>query len=223
MLRRLWLPVLVVLPVFATLLYLGQWQYQRLGWKNALVAQIAAAEAAPPVPLSANPPQFTRILVRGQFDHARESLLGLEVRGPILGARLLTPLRAENGTSLLIDRGWVPVESRAAIARPEGLVELIGFARPTEPRSRFAAADDTARRRFFTFDIPVIGTAIGLTELAPFALVAVGSSVGLPDPARMLPRPTNNHLGYAVTWFGLALSLAGVFAFWVARRLKEPR
>jgi surfeit locus 1 family protein len=45
---------------------------------------------------------------------------------------------------------------------------------------------------------------------------------GLPDPARTLPRPTNSHLGYAITWYGLALSLLGVFAVWARRRLKDP-
>lgn len=223
MVRRLWLPIVVVLPVFLVLLYLGQWQYQRMGWKNDILAQIAAAETAPPVALTANPDRFTRITLRGRLDHARESLLELEVRGPVLGARLLTPLVPEQGRVVLVDRGWVPMDSPATLARPEGLVDIVGYIRPSEQAGRFAAADDVARRRFFTFDVAAIGAAIGIADLAPFGLVALGPAGALPDPARTLPRPTNNHLGYAITWFGLALSLAGVFLVWVRRRLKEPQ
>jgi len=56
----------------------------------------------------------------------------------------------------------------------------------------------------------------------PFGLVALGGGGALPDPARTLPRPSNNHLGYVITWYGLALSLLGVFGVWARRRLKEP-
>lgn len=220
--RRLIWPLLIVLPVFATLLYLGTWQAQRLVWKNEIIRQIAAAEAAPALPLRGQPDVFTKVLATGRFDHGREALLALEVRGPVLGARLLTPLMREGAAPLLVDRGWVPVESRAPIARPESEVTVEGFLRLPDARNRFSATDDAAGRRFYTFDPATIGAALGLPGVAPFGLVALGGGGALPDPARTLPRPSNNHLGYVITWYGLALSLLGVFAVWARRRLKEP-
>jgi surfeit locus 1 family protein len=219
--RRVAVPLAFALPVLGVLLYLGTWQAQRLAWKNAILAEIAAAEAGPARRLTPNPREFEKVALTGRFDHAREVLLGLEVRGPTLGAHLVTPLLRDDAAPVLVDRGWVPMESRAPIARPEGPVTIEGFIRAPDIRNRFSAEDDTAGRRFFTFDPTAIGAAIGLAP-APYAVVALGSPGGLPDPARTLPRPRNNHLGYAITWYGLALALLGVSAVWMRRRLKEP-
>lgn len=223
LLRRLVLPLLVVLPMLAMLVGLGTWQLHRLQWKTALLAEIAAAEALPARPLDAGaqPPAWMRVAATGRFDHGREALLGLEVRGPILGARLLAPLLRDGAPPLLVDRGWVPIDRSGTIARPEGSVTVEGYVRPRERQNPFSANDDTAGRRFYTFDPPAIGAALGLPGVEPFGLVALGAGPGLPDPARALPRPTNSHLGYVITWYGLALSLLGVFIAWMRRRLKD--
>ncbi len=219
--RRLILPLIVTLPVLLVLLYLGTWQAQRLGWKTAILARIDAAEAGPAQPIPADPTPFTRIEAAGRFDHARESLLGLEVRGAMLGARLVTPLLRDGAPAILVDRGWVPLEPGRAIDRPEGEARVTAWVRPTERANRFSAADDPAARRFYTFDPAAIGPAIGLPQVAAFALVALGEAPGLPQPDRRMPRPSNNHLGYAITWYGLAAALVGVFAVWARRRWKE--
>lgn len=223
--RHLAAPVIVALPVLLILLGLGTWQVQRLAWKTDLLARLAAAEAAPPIPLGAGTPEpYVRLVARGRFDHTSESLLGLEVRGATLGAHLLTPLLREDAVPLLVDRGWVPLERGQPIARPQGPVTVTGYARPGETAGRFAAADDPAGRRFYTFDPQAIGRALGLPDTAPFGLVALagaGSAETLPIPARTLPRPNNPHLGYAITWYGLAVALVGVFAAFARRRLKE--
>ena len=213
--------LLVALPVLVVLLGLGTWQMQRLSWKTDLLAHLAAAEAGPATPLGDVPQPFTKVAVTGRFDHGREALLGLEVRGTVLGSHLLVPLLRDGALPLLVDRGWVPLDRAEPLARPEGPQRLEGYIRPGERRGVFAAADDTAGRRFWTFDPPTIGAALDLPVVAPFGLVVLaarGSAGGLPDPARSLPRPTNSHLGYAITWYGLALALAGVLAAWTWRR-----
>lgn len=230
---------LAVLPVLAVLLGLGTWQVRRLAWKTDLLARLDAAEAAAPVPLDAGagPPEpYAKVSARGRFLHDREALLGVEVRGERMGAHLLTPLQREEGRrpALLVDRGWVPLEPRggaapdaaAAIARPQGEVTVIGYVRPGQARDWLSATDDPARRRFFTFDPAAIGTALGLPAVEPFGLVALaaggeGAGGGLPVPAAALPRPNNPHLGYAITWYGLALALVLVFLAWARRRLKD--
>jgi surfeit locus 1 family protein len=217
------------LPVLALLLGLGTWQVQRLAWKTDLLARITAAEAGPPLPLgvAAPPPAYAKVVATGRFDFGREALLGAEVRGTALGGRLLTPLqRSDGGPPLLVDRGWVPFERAAAsIVRPGGEVSVVGYVRPAESRGTFAAADDAPGRRFYTFDPEAIGRALGLPAVAPFGLVVLappgGAAPGvLPVPAQTLPRPNNPHLGYAITWYGLAAALVAVFvAFvWKARR-----
>ncbi|WP_241665281.1 SURF1 family protein [Teichococcus oryzae] len=221
--RRLLVPVLVMLPVLAVLIGLGTWQVQRLHWKTGLLADLAAAEAGPAQPLAASPQPWSKVFATGRLMHRHEVLLGLEVRNGTLGASLVTPLERSGSPPLLVNRGWVPLERTAPIDHPEGGVRIEGYVRPSESPGLFAATDDPAGRRFYTFDTAAIGAALGLPEVAPFALVAVAPAEGgLPQPARSLPRPTNNHLGYVVTWYGLALALVGVFIAWARIRLKEP-
>ena len=235
--QRLVLPSFLALPVLALLLALGTWQVQRLEWKNGLLAEIAAAQAAPPVPAPAAPEPFAHISATGRFRPGAEVLLGLEVRGPVLGASLIAVLDREGAPPLLVERGWVPMEG-GEVARPEGIVTVTGYARYSDARSPFAAADDVARRRFLTFDAPAIAAALGVPEAAPFALTVVraGAARGpsgfgaapppsrgpLPDAASGFPAPRNPHLGYALTWFGLAAAWVAVFALWAARRLRSP-
>ncbi|PWS37862.1 hypothetical protein DFH01_00665 [Falsiroseomonas bella] len=220
--RPVLIAVLASIPVLGLLLFLGTWQVQRLAWKNDLIARIAASEAAPAAPLAGPPEMLAKVRVTGRFDHTKEALLGLEVRGPVLGAHLVTPLLRVGAPPILVDRGWVPLQNDRPIARPEGEVTLEGWVHPGDRPNWFSATDDPAGRRFYTFDPPAIGRALGLAEVAPYGLVALGTQGGgLPDPARTLPRPTNNHLGYAITWYGLALSLVGVLAAFALRR-PEP-
>lgn len=77
----------------------------------------------------------------------------------------------------------------------------------------FAATDDTELRRFYTLDPAAIGAALSLGRVAPFTLVALGPTPpeGYPDPAKRLPRPPNDHLSYAITWYSLAGTLLVVF------------
>jgi surfeit locus 1 family protein len=222
--RPLLAATLASIPVLAILLFLGTWQVGRLSWKTDLLARLAASEASDGVPLRDPPEPLSKVRVTGRFDHEREALLGLEVRGTVLGAQLVTPLVRDGAPPVLVQRGWVPLERSRPVARPEGEVMVEGWVNPGQPAGVFSATDDPAARRFYTFDPPAIGTGLGLPSVAPYGVVALGAGEGgLPDPARTLPRPTNNHLGYAITWYGLALSLIGVLAAFALRRRKDTR
>lgn len=209
------------------LLGLGTWQMRRLAWKQAILAQIAHAEVAPPVPLSpatiAEPMQFAKIAVTGTLLHGKAALYGADVHstraGPELGASLIEPLQRNGGVPILVDRGWVPLKRTQAVAMPDGTVTVVGFAYPAVTPGLFSARDDVPGRHFYTLDPAAIGTALGLDHVAPFILVTVGAppSEGLPIPAEHLPRPPNNHLQYAITWYGLAAALVVIFIVWAGK------
>ena len=223
--RRLLLPILASLPVLAALIALGTWQVHRLHWKLDILDRLAAAEAGPPVPLAGSPPPYTKVVATGRFDHDREVMLGIELRGTTLGAHLVTPLIREGAPPLLVDRGWVPMERSQGVDRPGGEVAVAGYVRQVDTRDWNSPRDDIAGRRFYVFDPTVIGAALGLPPPAPFGLVALaapgaGSAI-LPAAARSLPRPDNPHLGYAITWYGLAAALVGVLAAFLLRSRRE--
>ncbi len=221
--RRLLVPALSTLVMLAILLGLGTWQVRRLAWKRALLAQIAAAEQAPAVPLPAHPGRFQKVSVRGRLLADRTALYGAEVHdapsGPVLGGQLIVPLQRADGPTLLVDLGWVPAQRSEPLDLPAGETTIAGYVRPPDHPGLFSATDDPKARLFYTLDPAAIGAALGLPEVAPFTLVALGTPPprGWPEPARHLPRPLNNHLQYALTWYGLAAVLVVVFVAYVRK------
>jgi len=221
--RRLLVPGLTTLALFCILLTLGFWQLHRLAWKEALLAEIAHAERAPPVPLTgAAPSRFARVTVSGTLRPGVFALYGADVRDirgvPAMGAQLLQILDRPGDAPILVDLGWVPADLHTPIKPREGAADVTGFVRPAEHAGFLAAPDDPDGRRFYTLDPAAIGRALGVPALAPFTLVAEGPAPPSgPIPAETLPSPPNNHLQYAWTWFGLAGSLLVVFAAWARK------
>jgi surfeit locus 1 family protein len=227
--RPLLWPGVMATTMLAVLLGLGTWQVERLHWKQALLAQIARAEAAPAVPLPAEPDPFIKVKVMGQLREDLAATYGAEVRetpaGPQLGTRLIVPLETMDGNTILVDRGWVPTSRPRAIAQPDGAVTVEGYVRPGDTARWFSATDNPASRQFYTLDPAAIGAALELPPAAPFILVAMGPAPPerYPDPARHLPQPPNNHLSYAITWYGLAVALVVIFVLWARKVLTHDR
>ncbi|HKM62353.1 MAG TPA: SURF1 family protein [Acidisphaera sp.] len=204
----------------AILIGLGVWQLHRLAWKQGLLAQIAAAESAPAVKLPTNPPPFAKVAVQGRWAEV-SARYGAEVRhtpaGDKMGAFLLTPLLRDDGPPLLVDRGWLPDD---APTPPPGEASVEGYLHPAEHAGWLSPPDDPAKRRFYTLDPAGIGAALGVAGPAPYTLVVLGPPGGSPAPAQTLPRPPNDHLSYALTWFGLAGVLLVVFTLYARKVLR---
>ena len=209
--------------MLALTLSLGVWQIERLHWKEGLLAEIDRAESAPAVPLPKSPVPFEKVEVTGHLRNDLAAHYGSEVRGtaegPKLGSQLIVPLERSGQLPLLVDRGWYP-DGETAPATPDP-VTVTGYIRPPEPASRLAPASDLVHRRFWSLDPAPIGAVLGLPQVAPYTLVALGPADAIPAPAQALPRPPNDHLGYAITWFGLAACLIGVFAVFARRALRS--
>lgn len=210
--------------MLAVLIGLGTWQMRRRAWKRALLAEIAVAEAAPGVPLAPGVAPFTHVTITGTLrpDHV---LYGAEVRdgprGQVLGAQLIEVLDAASGPNpgrpVLVDRGWV--DTASVPPTPAAPVTVDGFVRPPERAGLLSATDDPAARRFWTLDPTKIAVALGVA-VPPFTVVALGPA-SLPDPARGIPRPPDNHLNYALTWFSFAAILMIIFVLYARKALRR--
>jgi surfeit locus 1 family protein len=216
----------MTIAMLAVLVGLGTWQVQRLRWKRDILAAIALAEASPPVPLSAVPVAFAKVIVTGRLRDDLSALYGAEVRdtrvGPEMGGDLIVPLERDGLEPLLVDRGWVPTTRRNPLAQPHGIVTITGYIRSPDHKAWFSAKDDVPGRQFFTLDPAAIGHALGLPAVAPFTLVALGDPPPehWPAPAQHLPKPPNNHLSYAITWYGLAVALVVIFILWARKAVR---
>ncbi|WP_428487578.1 SURF1 family protein [Rhodopila sp.] len=221
--RRFLIPGVTVVVMLAMLIGLGTWQVYRLHWKERIMARIAVAEAAPPIPLQPDPQPYTKIAVTGRFRYDLAAQFGAEVRdtsaGPTMGNYQIVPLERADAPPILVDRGWVPQMRQAPLDDPPGQVTVAGYVRPTEKPHWFSPVDDLATRQFYTLDTATIAMALRLPAPLPFTLIALGpaSSIEYPVPAQTLPRPPNNHLTYAITWYGLAVALIVIFIVWARK------
>ncbi|HXP74302.1 MAG TPA: SURF1 family protein [Stellaceae bacterium] len=229
--RRLLTLTLWALAGFAVLIGLGTWQIERLHWKDALIAERAAAVSAPPAELprtpdAARPLDFRRVQVKGVFLHDHEiPVHAIERRSGAAGYLVLTPLRLEDGAVVLVERGWVPDDKREAATRAEGnplgevAVEgLLRWALAEKP-GWFVPANDPGRGEWFWIDLPALARAAGVPEALPFYVEAgpAPNPGGLPVGGQANTDLPNDHLQYAITWYALAAALAVIY-FLVLRR-----
>jgi surfeit locus 1 family protein len=219
---RLW-PSLATLAALALLLGLGTWQVQRLHWKEGLIAARTAQLAAPPAPLPATAADwrgwdFRKVTVRGTFRHDLEQRFGAFTVEGQFGQHVLTPLVRPDGAAVLVDRGFVPADRAAVETRRQGeipgVVEITGIARyrGAERPGWFTPANQPADRSWYWYDMRALAQTVGL-ELLPVVVEAdaTPNPGGLPIGGQTRIELPNNHLQYAITWYGLAAALVVVY------------
>jgi surfeit locus 1 family protein len=231
----------MALPALVVLLGLGTWQVQRLAWKTELIAFREAQLAAPPIPLSANLDlasetlpaiEHRRVTVTGEFLHDREIHLAASRRGRV-GFAIITPLRrtggpgsAEASSTVLVNRGWVPTAARDAPHRPQGQISgevtVDGVVRLGGRRSWLTPENDVAENYWFWLDIPAMAEFAGV-EVPPLVVEAgpAPNPGGLPIGKQARIEMRNDHLGYALTWYALAVALAVIYFLSQRRRPSE--
>lgn len=234
---RLPTPALLLLltAAVAVLLGLGTWQVQRHGWKEGLVEERTARTAAPPLAAAdaqrrAEHPgdlAWYRVRLTGAWDTEHIMVLANRVRYGIRGQEAVVPLRLDDGTAVLVHRGWFPESERdtvLAALRAERRGDVTGLV--------IEAGEVTGRRTeagTWTRLAPAsMGADIGVS-VAPWYViegVEVADASRAPSdgvlPVRTFTGFTNTtpHLQYAATWYGIALALVGVA---VARFVVAPR
>jgi surfeit locus 1 family protein len=231
---RLLVPGLFAAAGFVVLIALGVWQLERRAWKETLIDAVSERIAAPPSELpgpllwavtQADRHEFRRVSFPAEFLHEQEALVytvGSSLRGDVSGPGywVFTPARLAGGSLLMINRGFVPEDRRDPATRaegqPAGVVEIAGALRWPEPRGWFTPKDDPQRNVWFARDHRAIAEWKNLGDVAPFYVeqetpVPPG---GFPKPGPLAVKLRNDHLQYALTWFGLAAVLLAVFAVW---------
>jgi surfeit locus 1 family protein len=208
---------------------LGAWQVQRRAWKLDLIARVEQRLHADPIPAPgpdawpaiSRDDAYRRVRVSGVFDHDAETLVqAVTDKGP--GFWVLTPLKTDRGFTVLVNRGFVPTERKAAASRSAGNVSgpvaIVGLLRVTEPHGGFLRANQPGQGRWYSRDIQAIAAARRLTQVAPYFVDADATPNlgGWPLGGLTVVRFPNSHLIYALTWFGLALLTGGAGLF-VAR------
>jgi surfeit locus 1 family protein len=239
--RPLLLPTLLTLIVCAILVGLGIWQVQRLAWKEGLIAAVRERMHAAPIP-APPPPQwptldfdaleYQPVTVSGRYDNAHEAYVIYSLtspKGPIggVGYEVMTPFIADGGWTVYVNRGFVPTARRdpatRAAGRIEGATTVTGVLRRPADRAWFMPGDNAAKNEWFSRDPALYAAAADLPRPAPYIIDAAADPSlpgGLPQGGETIVDFPNSHLGYAITWFGLALTAAGVFVAYALSKLR---
>ncbi|MGI6851411.1 SURF1 family protein [Mesorhizobium sp. 1B3] len=232
---RPWLTLLLGLVLFGVLVGLGTWQMQRLAWKEGLIAAVDARIKEQPRPLAEIEKQFIEtgdadywpVSTSGRFLNDRESHFLATWQGRA-GFFVYVPLALPDGRYVLVNRGFVPFDRKDAATRSEGQVEgdqpVAGLARNplAEKPSSLVPDNDPVKNVFYWKDLRAMAAKADLPadRMVPFFIDAgpAPNPGGLPIGGVTLINFPNNHLQYALTWYGLAAALAAVLCAWFIKR-----
>jgi surfeit locus 1 family protein len=235
-------PTIMTALGLAVLFSLGAWQMQRKAWKETLIATITERTKAAPTDLlgaftATHPPEhdaigleYTRVKVRGRFLHDKERYFYAPdpELGP--GVNVTTPFEiAGSKTIVFINRGYVPDSRRDSATRsasqPTGEVEIVGLIREQGVRGKFTPVNDVEKNLWYWRDIPAL-TASAFSDAKTSVLPLIVDQEAAANPGdgpkggTTIVTLTNRHLEYAITWYGLAFTLAGIFAVFASGRLR---
>lgn len=218
--------------LFAILCGLGTWQLERLQWKLALIATVNGHMTAAPVSLAQitamkpDDAQYRRVTLNGHFDHAHEAYVFTTDASGAAVYHVLTPFTADNGKILMVDRGEVPKEKLDPASRsqgnPAGEVQVTGVWRAPDAPGAFTPPPDVGKRVWYARDLASIAAADHLALSAPVVVEAdtTPNPGGWPKGGQTVVSFRNQHLSYAVTWFGLAIVLLCV---WLSYNISKSR
>ncbi|WP_275787098.1 SURF1 family protein [Pararhizobium gei] len=211
--------ILTVAMAFLAIVFagLGTWQVKRLVWKLDIIERVEARVNGPPADAPSSPTRVTaesdeyrRVTATGVFRHDKE----VQVQAvTALGAGfwVITPLVRKDGTSVLVNRGFVPTDRRDPSSRVIGAtgapVRVTGLIRMPEPGGAFLRRNDPANGRWYSRDVAAIA-AVNDMPLATDYFIdadATPNPGGWPVGGLTVTRFRNNHLVYALTWYALAI------------------
>jgi cytochrome oxidase assembly protein ShyY1 len=225
--------------IVALTVSLGVWQLQRRVAKQALIAALTERLAAAPVELP--PPgewarltpaqdEFRRVHFAARYASGPDAMVyssGSAIRsdasGP--GTWALLPAELAGGARVVVNAGFVPnglqdraQQDRAVTPLLSGeAVQLTGYLRFPESSGALTPAPAPGKRLWFVRDVAAMAAALGWGEVAPFYidLESPVPASGVPKPGPLSVHLKDDHLQYAITWFGLAATVAIGFAVWL--------
>lgn len=219
--RRYLFPLILGVVGTAILIALGVWQLQRLAWKEGMLDQIQARIDAAPVPLPAKVDpsmKYDPVTVSGRTTGQEIDVLsGTKESGG--GYQIVSAFETTDGRRILIDRGFVPQDDRH---KPRPPVDLTLVGNLHWPQEKGSATPDPNRTEniWFARDVPAMAAELGTEPVLVAVSEVQGDAQGVqPIPVAIEGIP-NNHLSYAMQWFLLAATWAGmtVYLIWRIRQ-----
>jgi len=223
-------PTVFTVPAVLLMLGLSIWQVQRLHWKEGLIAERTQRTSASAIGLPGADPlgaaelvglEYRHVQAQGEFANDKEIFLGARTFEGSAGYHVITPFRLADGRTVLVDRGWIPLDRKQAIKRSAGQIEgpttLDGVIRLQGRQTWFVPDNRPDLDFFFWVDLPAMAKLAALpgTETRFYVEAGPGKNAGgLPIGGQTQIDLPNDHLQYAITWFCLAIALAVIYVLY---------
>ena len=230
--RPLLWPTLMTLPAVVGALALGTWQVQRLQWKNDVIAERQARRDAPP--LAALPERFDRaqhefrkVRAVGRFLHGKEMYLAARSFRGNAGYHVITPLVLAGDRTILVNRGWIPLDRKSPDSRlpgnRAGEVAVEGYLRAETGPGWFTPKNEPDKNFWFFIDLAAMAKAHGVVSVEPFYVEAgpAENPGGFPVGGVTRFEIPNDHLQYAITWYAMAIIGIVIYLLYHRRRARE--
>lgn len=223
-----WFGWFAAATAFAVMAYLlGQWQWGRYEDRSARADRIEANYDAPPVAIdgvldSAPVPlqrEWTRVTATGTYDDEHRYLVRNRPHDGTYGYEVVVPLRLDDGTAVLVDRGWVPNSDEGATVAPQvapspgGEVTVTGWVRPSEP----ADSRDLPQGQTYNIDVPTLAERSELDLRGGYLILQEDGGSERPAPLERPDTGIGPHMAYAIQWW-LAIPAAYALIFFALRR-----
>lgn len=220
---------ILALSGVAVLCTLGGWQLERRAQKHELLARMDTADKMPPRKFSPSDlipeNEFMRGEIAGELLYGKEIAISSRTHNGQIGVHIVTPLRLDDGTAILVNRGWAP-KDYAPGERSDNAEHVTGYLRSIEKPNMFVPANIPAKNEWYAINAPEISNALHIPNIRPIMLYEMEtqntrtSQKQYPLALNTAPRPNDNHLQYALFWFSMAVILTTIF--WL-RFMKSPR
>ena len=228
---QLW-PTIMTIPILILLLYLGNWQVERLEWKLGLIKQIETRAFMDPIRI---PPEksnlddleYLSVQITGRFNNQQEMTLYSVGPNGEAGYDLYTPFTNNDGKIIIVNRGWVPERIKDQVSRLETIKNVehtvTGLLRKPSIKLWYGPENEPQNNNWFYGDLDGMARTYSLGAVYPMYLYA---AVDDHDPVFPVAGRTefnivNNHLDYALTWYGLAIVLLVIYVIFCRQPKKS--
>lgn len=234
---------MIMMPIAA--FSLGTWQVRRLKWKADLIAKAENRMTLPPLPLPKGQLDadiidkefdYRRVTVEGTFEHDQEMLIGPRIHDGRNGYIMVTPLVRENGTKVLIVRGWIDEAHKDKKSRPYSMVKgpqkITALLRRKPQKSSFTAEGNPLQGMYHFLDIDQMAAYTGSQPVYIQQLIDESQDSGLLESQKIIrgiPIAAtgkvefhNSHFQYILTWYGLC-ALTSFMLFYLVKSKRESQ
>lgn len=204
--------------------FLGVWQIERAAHKEGLLQAFNAEQESPPIRLTSQSPDWSRVFVDGIFDSSRQILIDNQIHKGKVGYKIFTPFRFDDNKIVLVDRGWIAQgQSRSDLPQLKILEKKSRIiATVTSPEQGVLAGSELLTNEWprvsQTKAVEVIASAFKEPILDIVLVLDPGSSQ-ITEFIQIKPFAITpvKHYGYAMQWFTMSIVLLGMFLYALKR------